>query len=72
MSPDGVAGAPGVFGNGLTSSSVRGWRGFEEYGDSAEGGEGGWSVGSIGSHIFVGNTTRRIAGTVTSNPHHQI
>ena len=25
MSPDGVDGASGVFGNGLTSSSVRGW-----------------------------------------------
>ena len=30
MSPDGVAGAPGVFGNGLVSSSVRGWCGFDE------------------------------------------
>ena len=36
--PDGVAGASGMFGNGLVSSSVRGWCGFEECGDSAEGG----------------------------------
>ena len=57
MSPDGVAGAPGVFGNGLASSSVRGWGGFEECRDSTEGGEGGWLVGSLRSHILAGNTT---------------
>ena len=57
ISPDGVAGAPGVFGNGLASSSVHGWCGVEECGDSAEGGEGRWSVGSLGSHILAGNTT---------------
>ena len=45
-----------MFGNGLASSSVRGWCGFDECGDSAEGGEGGWSVGSLASHILVGNT----------------
>ena len=57
MSPDRVAGSPGVFGKGLASSSVRGWWGVEECGDSAEGGEGRWSVGSIGSHILAGDTT---------------
>ena len=41
MSPDEVAGASVVFGYGLASSSVHGWCGFGECGDSAEGGEGG-------------------------------
>ena len=56
MSPDGVSGAPGVFGNGLASFSVRGWCGVEECRDSAEGGEGRWSAVSLGSHILAGDT----------------
>ena len=46
-----------MFGNGLTGSNFRGWYRFEECGDFTEGGEGGWSVGSLGGHILVGNTT---------------